>query len=536
MTMLSRAEPARYRVWLALIVLGGLAARLLHVSVALGSDDQVWIKVAREISAHAVHTDEPVYYTRLVWTWILILWGLLGSLSLEWTAVLMFVLSGLTTVFIAEGTRTAFDTRSALLAAVVYAAHPLAITFDAYTLPDGLAVCMLAACIWRFLHYLRTPRLTALIVPGLLIGLLFGVKNYFMLVSLACALTMLMLPMAPRLRVTHTGALAAVAIGGLAFALLLGLVSGVDTTSHVTSAGNYVDYISRELAPGQGIESARDVVSLLVERGASLTILFFGFGTIMGLLTLFGFTFSVAQLRASPAQQFLVSMVVIFLLFLMFMPVRLSPLLFTQLHERYLTILLPPLAISAGVALAAMQEALVTRPLRTAAGCLFAAAVGYCLWVPNGLHDQYGRLEMRGVAQVISAAPGHGTATLLLPSNYRRLVPDSYRNGSVQLRFVDLRSPTGIAAALDSAEADSSIAVVAIRAPYRSLVEKLRAGDYSEDVGYGRFAMLMREAGARGLVVGEVRVPYDTLRVWLARAGVATRGQLVGWVISRSAR
>lgn len=116
MTMLSRAEPARYRVWLALIVLGGLAARLLHVSVALGSDDQVWIKVAREISAHAVHTDEPVYYTRLVWTWILILWGLLGSLSLEWTAVLMFVLSGLTTVFIAEGTRTAFDTRSALLA------------------------------------------------------------------------------------------------------------------------------------------------------------------------------------------------------------------------------------------------------------------------------------------------------------------------------------------------------------------------------------------------------------------------------------
>jgi len=62
-----------YWLLLSAIVLAGFAIRFLHFSLALGSDDQVWVKVAQEISASAIRTDEPVYYTRLVWTWVLIL-------------------------------------------------------------------------------------------------------------------------------------------------------------------------------------------------------------------------------------------------------------------------------------------------------------------------------------------------------------------------------------------------------------------------------------------------------------------------------
>jgi len=69
----------------------------------------------------------------------------------------MFLLSGLTIIFIAEAARAAFDARAAMLAALVYAAHPLAITFDSVTLPDGLAVCMLAAATWCFVLHLRAP-------------------------------------------------------------------------------------------------------------------------------------------------------------------------------------------------------------------------------------------------------------------------------------------------------------------------------------------------------------------------------------------
>lgn len=527
--------PATYRIWLALIVLGGLAVRFIHFSLTLGSDDQVWVTVAREISTHAPQTDEPVYYTRIVWSWLLGLWGRIGSFSLEWTAVLMFGLSGLTTLFIAEGARSAFDPRTALIAAAAYAIHPLAVTFDTFTLPDGLAVCVLSACTWRFLHYLRTPQARQLLVPGILIGLLFGVKNYFMLISIPCAATILILPLPLRTRITHAGLLAGISSASLVFALALGSMSGVEATSHIVSAGNYVNYISQGSLTGQGIDDTRELVTTLIDRTRSITVIFFSYGSVAGVLTLFGFALSVTRCRASPAHLFLASTVTVFLMFLMWMPVRLSPLLFTQLHERYLTVILPALCISTGAAVAEAWQAFATRTLRTAAACSLIAVVGYSLWIPSGLHDQYGRLEMRGVARVVADAPERGTTTLLMPAYLRRLVPDSYRDRGVQLRFVDLESPAGVTAALEGIAASANTAMYVVRTPYRTLTERLRTGDYSNDLAAGPYAALMNEATSHGFVISEVRVPYDTLRVWLARAGIATRGQLVGWVITRPA-
>lgn len=521
-----------YGLPLALIVIGGLAARYLHFSLTLGSDDQVWITVAKEIAAGSTPSDEPVYYTRLVWTWLLILWGQLGSIDLEWTAVLMFALSGLTMTFIAAATRTSFSERAALLAALVYAAHPLAITYDTATLPDGLAVCLLAATIWCFMRYLRAPRAVLLIVPGLLIGLLFGVKNYFMLVSIPCTLTILVSARDWQLRVKHVGVLAGASVVGLGLALLLGEAARIDASGHVASFGNYVLYVSQgpASASNQGI---RQLIMLFAERTEALVTLFFGFGALMGSLTLFGLITALCESRREPAHLFMVSTALLFLLFLMFMPVRLSPLTFTQLHERYLTVLLPVLAIAAGVALAALWTALGNRALRMAAAGSLIAIVGYSAWFPNGMHDAYGRLELRGLAQIVTVAPERGTRQLLLPAYLRRLVPDSYRERSAQLSFVDLASPAGATAALDAIAADQTTAIMVFRTPYRTIREKLRTGDYDDNTAYGAFATLMHEAHARSYAVEEVRVPYDTARTWLARIGVPTRGQLVGWVVRK---
>ncbi len=522
----------RYWLPLAVVTAGGLAVRYLHFSLTLGSDDQVWITVAKEIASGAPRTDEPVYYTRLVWTWVLIFWGYLGSLTLEWSSALMFVLSGLTMVLIAEATRTSFSERAALLAALVYAAHPLAIAYDTATLPDGLAVCLLAAVTWRFMRYLETPRAVPLIIPGLMIGLLFGIKNYFMLISLACALTILARTQDWSLRIRHIGALAAASAVGLGLALLLGVLSEVDASSHIASFGNYVLYISQGPADA-AVQGARQLIVLMVERAEAFVTLFFGLGALMGALTLFGLIHSTYESRRAPAQLFVATIVWLFLLFLMFMPVRFSPLTFTQLHERYLTILLPALAISAGVAMTTLWTRLDSRALRTAAAGLLMAIVGCSAWFPNGMHDQYGRLEFRGLAQVVAATPGRGTRELLLPTYMRRLVPSSYFERGLQFRFIDLASTSGSLSALGAVATDPSVAIVVFRTPYRSIKEKLRTGDYDPDTAYGNLAGLMHEARARGFSIEEVRVPYDTARVWLNRLGLTTRGQLVGWVVRK---
>lgn len=525
-----------YALPLALIVAGGLVLRYLHFSLALGSDDEVWIKVAREISASAPHSDYPVYYTRLVWTWLLILWGLLGSLTLEWSSVLMFVLSGLTTLFIAMAARIAFGVRGALLAALVYAAHPLAVTFDTATLPDGLAVCLLAALSALFMRYLRDRRVPRLIVPGLLIGLLFGVKNYFMLVSLPCAILILGQPGSWRRRVTDLGVLAAAATGGLAVPLLLGLAANVDAAAHLSGAHQYVDYISQGLSSGRSPMGMRALLTLLAERSEAFFLLFFGFGAVLGCLTLFGLAWSLAHWR-SPAQRFVATTALLFLGFLMLMPVRLSPLLFTQLHDRYLTVVLPALAIATGAGLAELWSSLSDRALRAAAACTLAVVVGFSAWVPNDLHDRYRTLEIRGLAQALDEAVARGTKELIVPIEYRRLVPRSYLERGVRLRFLDLTAPAEAATAMNAVAMDPGSSMLVFRMPYRTIAQKLRTGDYREETGFGgAVASLMDEARHDGYAIEEVRVPYDTARVWLARLGIPTRGQLVGWLVTRPAK
>lgn len=531
---MNEREPSTLRYWpvLSLIVIGSLLLRLLHFSVALGSDDQVWMTVAREIASSAQPTDQPVYYTRLLWTWLLIVWGWLGSLTLEWSAVLMFALSGLTTTLIAATTRRAFGERAALLAAAVYAVHPLAVTYDTVTLPDGFAVCLLAAVMAMFVSYLGSGNRRLLLTLGLVIGLLFGVKNYFVLLGLPCALTILASPLTWAERAARVAMVGGAAVTGLLLTMLLGLLSGIDAGSHVVSAGEYVDYISRDAG---GYQGWRQLAAALVGRTEYLVALFFGSGAALGLLTLLGIGVFVFRWRRSPNYLFVAATFLVFLLFLMLLPVRLSPLLFTQVQERYLTVVLPALAVATGLVLHEVWRSLTEPTLRRSAALVFLAVVGLSAWLPNDAHDRFRLLELRALDQVLDAAPRSGTRELLLSFDYRRLVPDSYRTRGVELGFYDFGSEAGSSALLARVAAEPSVAIVVFRTPYRMLREKLRTGDYDERVAHGSASKLMDQARSHGLDIEEVRVPYDTMRLWLARAGIETRGQLVGWIVRKHA-
>ena len=465
---------------------------IAHFALPLGSDDQSGSRSRGGWRPDSYRP--PVYYTRLVWTWLLIGWGTLGSLTLEWTSVLMFILGALTILLVAAAARTAFNDRAALLAALVYAAHPLAITFDTAALPDGLAVCLLAATIAAFIHYLKERRARTLLICGLIIGLQFGVKNYFMLVSLPCALTIVALHIPWRQRCAQIGLLAGSAIAGLAVALLIGAVSGVGVGPHIEGAGHYVDYIS------QGGSESAQMCDLALRRPRGGAPAFFGFCG--DCLTLFGLIATAVGARRNPVscssrQPSCCSC-------LMLMPVRLSPLTFTN---------------STNVHGCAVDRNRCARARQLTAG-LFSRRGRCSPWWLTAAGCQRDAAAMASGAGPRAGADGsrHAHASASLPIHFRPR-PDAFTSRR-DASLIDFAST----ASLYSARCDCRPDLATVFASRFGPHEKLRTGDYS---GTGR---------ARGRAGTPHAHGYSTRPCALrqSRGSPAdTRGQLVAWLIRK---
>jgi hypothetical protein len=206
---------------------------------------------------------------------------------------------------------------------------------------------------------------------------------------------------------------------------------------------------------------------------------------------------------------------------------------FTEPQDRYQTVVLPGLAVAGGTALSQTWGALSDRSLRASAAVVLLLVLGFSATVPNELHDRYRLLEMRGLRRALTESTSDGVRVLSLPVVYWSLVPDSFFALGPRIEFREYFTETGAQAAIDAMEADPGLAVFVSRRYFRQSSELLRTGDFTDDADAGQGASLMRLARERGLTVREVRVPYDTLRLWLLRLGVETRGQLVGWVVSK---
>ena len=98
----STLSQRQYLSWLVTVTAVGLAARLFYFRLTIGSDDQLWILSARQLFSDRVPDLSAAYYARIVWRLVLRLWGLPFGVSLESSAVLMFLLYLLTLLAVAH--------------------------------------------------------------------------------------------------------------------------------------------------------------------------------------------------------------------------------------------------------------------------------------------------------------------------------------------------------------------------------------------------------------------------------------------------
>jgi hypothetical protein len=516
----SRFSQRQYAAWLATVTAIGLAARLFYFRLTIGSDDQRWVLSARQLFADRVPDLGTEYYARIVWRFVLRLWGLPFGVSLESSAVLMCLLYLVAIFAVAYVARVAFGREAAVVAAAVVATHPLNLLWDTTTLPDGLGVAMLVVGLALYVTYLQSDRLGALVGAGLLIGLTISVKEYFVLLALPC-LVVLMLMRRARRRTSWTPI--------LTFILALVLAVGIDFTldaidahpfAHWRAQASYGDRIlAYYTAPSPNATGIRLAAALAEERSFYVQKLFFDqVGT--GLLMLWGLLVLAIRIRSNPVALIVIATIGVLLAFLSLMPAKLHPLIFTVMQDRYLTVVLPFTAIAAGVGVATILRSLADAAERRALLIIVAVVCVVNLFVPNSSWDVGRTVEFAGMRQTLVAARGRGITELILPTAYWRLTPDRYYTYGARLTFTNFSEPENVR---DYLQKERTRALFLPRYGYADW----RPPGFDESRQPSRLAQVLSTGQ---FDVEEVAASSTPLRAWLARIGFETRGHLVGWL------
>ena len=509
----------QYLAWLATVTAIGLAARLFYFRLTIGSDDQRWVLSARQLFADRVPDLGTEYYARIVWRFVLRLWGLPFGVSLESSAVLMCLLYLIAIFAVAYVARVAFGREAAVVAAAVVATHPLNLLWDTTTLPDGLGVAMLVVGLALYVTYLQSDRLGALAGAGLLIGLTISVKEYFVLLALPCLAVLILMRRAGR----QTSWKPIVT-----FVLALVLAVGIDFTldaidahpfAHWRAQATYGDRILAHLPPPPSSTGIRLAAALAEERSFYVQKLFFDqVGT--GLLMLWGLLVLATRIRSNPVALIVIATTGVLLAFLSLMPAKLHPLIFTVMQDRYLTVVLPFTAIAAGVGVATILRSLTDAAERRALLIIVAVVCVVNLVVPNSSWDVGRTVEFAGIRQTLVTARGRGITELILPTAYWRLTPDRYYTYGARPTFMAFSEPDNVR---DYLRKDRGRALFLPRYGYADW----RPPGFDESRQPSRLAQVLSTGQ---FDVEEVAASSTPLRAWLARIGFETRGHLVGWL------
>ena len=354
----------RYYGLLLAIVFVGVLLRVFHFQLTLGMDDQKWIIAARELGTDHSGVVFPIHYCRILWRCLLAGWGAVFGLSLDTTALLMFGLSCLSTLMVAQGARVAFGSVAALFAAAIYATHPLLVVYDAATLPDGFAIAILATFLYLFLKYLQTARMAYLLSSALLVGLSFSVKEYYVLAALPFGAYLLFKqdPQAGKWR--NVCLFSAGVLAGLSVDFLLHFWESGDPLWHVSVLSGYGGTPVAEQAGHAPHGGWERLARLVVKRLVYFKWLFLDLGFVSRFLVLWGAMFLALKARTDRACWILTGVVLVFSAFLLSTPTRIRPLCLVEMLPYYLTVLLPALAIGSGGVLAAAFGSFQTAPLR----------------------------------------------------------------------------------------------------------------------------------------------------------------------------
>lgn len=520
----------RHYYLLLLAILGiGILARLFHFHLTLGSDDQRYIIAARRLMGDREIVLPSVYYGRIVWRWILALWGWWPGLTLESSAALMFLLSCISILSIAQAARMTFGIRAGLLAAAVYATHPLTVLYDVYTLPDNLAVALLAVSIVCFLKYVRTSHLSLLCLAAFVIGLTLAVKEYFVLLAFSFGICLL-LEQNDSVKLRNVAFFLFFFSLGLSTDFMFHAWESGDPLAHWSVTATYGDRLFA-LGDYAGYSGPKLIARMAVDRLSYIESLFFSFGGVAGFISLGGLLFVIMNERRRMECRMLMVGIVTFFVFLCATPAKLWPLTFVEMQERYLIVLMPFLAICAGGAISAGLESLRDRGKQASAGALLLVAFAYNLTIPNNIQDRYRILEFDGIRKVLKNAKGKQMSDLFLPAKYNEYVPDSYHSYGVRLRFLTTSEFAAVDEIIETLREETGRAVFIPRIPYRMLEKFYRMGDppFSE-LYSSRNWELMKRLDSNGFEREFVFVPNTSFRSWLTLLEFDAKDHLVGWL------
>jgi dolichyl-phosphate-mannose-protein mannosyltransferase len=530
----------RYLAFLFVIVLVGILMRVFHFHLTIGVDDQRWIIAAGEFGSDQPHLLRPVYYSRIVWRAVLAAWGAPWGLSLGTSAVLMFSLSCLSISLVAQGARVAFGPLAGLFAAAIYATHPLLIVYDVATLPDGLALALMATYLFLFLKYQQTSRTVYLISSAVVIGLSFSVKEYYVLAAVPLGACLLFKQYARNGRWRDACLFSAGVLAGLSVDSLLHFWESGTLLAHFTAISGYGGHPVAASGGGEHLPYTgwERFARFLFTRLVYFRWLFLDFGIASGFLLLWGSVFFVLKARTHWAYRMLLGVLLILFAFLFAAPSAFHPLRFVEVQPYYLTVLLPALAIGSGGALSAAFTSL--RPTALQKSLLVAVTIGLAsnLLIPNDFTNASVRRsftsEFVGIQRILVDAEARGIEELILPKvEYQTRLPDRYYAYRAKLTLRDVAESDSARATIEYLRADHGRALFLPRHEIRrSLMLDLRRGEYTpSSEHFPSHVLLGSLLTENGCSVQQVRVPDTAVKSWLARLGLIRFEQdLVGWV------
>jgi hypothetical protein len=458
-------------------------------------------------------------------------WGKLTAISVSSAMPLMLIISAATTVLVGLIGRHGFGFGVGIVAAAFYALHPLNIAYDPYVLPDGLAVCFEAAFLLMVTLHVKDGRMGRLIWAGVLAGLMFGTKSYFVLVGAPIGLMMLFERGARfPLRIRKASFMVAGLLLGAAASFVFQAISTGDPFAEFHANSGYSERI---LARGDVLSGKTGVAALVylsIERLQYLVDLFLEGAGLLGWLFLAGLLWGVQRAVTQSVERALVSVAGIMLLFLIAMPVSLSPLVLVEMQSRYLTAVLAPLAVLSAALCVHVFAGLSDVRLRTTLVGVLALGLAWCAWMPAAWWDRYGVLQTMGIRAAGGQCATQGTVQLMVSRDWKGMYAEELSGSDVAVSYGDFSADSDGHKTLSWLRENPQRCVFLLRAPLRTVRSAFEKGGASADLELGHSANVAHALASAGIEGQEVYVPEDTLRVWLDRLGMNVRGQLVGWL------
>lgn len=523
----------RRKFWLALIalLLTGVAVRLLHHGPGMGSDDQRWILSAQHFITEGEKPQiQLVYFTRSVFLAILALWGQVTDFTVASALPLMLAMSCAATAVLAMTARSLYGNGAGLLTAALYCLHPLVVKFDTYVLPDNLAIVILTLALFSMITYLRHAKRSMLVLSGLLAGLAFGTKQYFILIIVPFSMLVVFEAGAGWRWRSRNCLMIVFGLGvGLAFSFTLQYLSNGDPLSEMRISQGYSQVIMSRDGISLATIHAKDVVSLFQQRVQYIALLLSNYGLISLLMT-GGLVAGVVAAKGDRVALLLAGAAIGFLLFLMFMPVQMRPLVLVEMQDRYLMVVLPPLALLTGRWLWSCFRLIDHRAGLFGAVAFIWLGLAWGAWMPANWWDRYRSLEVMAIQNSLSQTRRLGLTEVMLDESWRFTLPTELIPLGTKILFSDLRASGADERTVSWIMQSSNRCAILLMRPPRDIAASIRREtDVSygvSEIRYGDLSVLRDRLVAVGLKPMVVSVPGDTASVWLARLGINAGGRI----------